>query len=528
MVHNVEAFSDNELESLHALIVEAMAIRTDDFDDIGVQVFNNWFDRRNADYPGEVWSSWSPAVVAHMAELEPERAAKSPRDVVDQQALATAQTVGVLEGNTFRLSKPIILGVTPGADQENCFGCHAAMGMAHGDVIAVLSSSLDLTAERTRMEGIVAMLLAAGIVVMILALVALRSTLIRAVTGPMAAMTRTMHKLAEGDTEVSIPGTGRRDEIGAMAEAVEVFRQNAVTRRVLEADRERIAQARELRLQTVEKLVARFEASVADVLGSVTNSTGRLNDTADTMTRTVEAAAEGSDRTADGAAGANASVQTVSAAAEELNASISAISDELTRSHGMSQEAVTLANDSFRHVHQLEATIARIADIAGQINAIAEKTNLLALNATIEAARAGESGRGFSVVASEIKQLARHTMQATVDIAGCVKDVTDETRTATTAVETVVERIKKIDEAVEVIAATVVQQEEATGEIAQSCDRAAVNTQKVADSITTVARSIHSVDDASHEVSAVSHDLGDKAIHLGREVRVFLDGLKAA
>lgn len=379
MVHNVEEFSDNELHSLHALIVEAMAIRVEDFDDIGVRVFNNWFDRRNIDYPGEVWSSWSAPVVAYMADVEPDRAAKLPRDPVDQEALATGQMVGRMEGNVYRRSLPIVLGVTPGAEQENCHACHGAMGLEDGDVIAVLSSALDLTAKRTRLEAIVAALIAAGAILMVVGVALVRVTLVRSVTGPVAAMTRTMRRLAGGDTDLEIPGAGRDDEIGAMAQTVEVFRQNAVARTALEDERARVAAAREQRLVAMQALITRFEDSVAQVLGGVSGSTDRLSSTADEMTKTAQEAAKGSDRTAEGAAGASASVQTVSAAAEELNASIAAISGEVAQSSAMSNDAVASAKTSFERVRELETAVARIANIANLINSIAGKTNLRGL-----------------------------------------------------------------------------------------------------------------------------------------------------
>jgi len=528
LVYNVDEFSENELESLHALIVEAMAMRVNDVDDIGVSVFNNWFDRRNMDYPGEIWSSWSPQVRQYMADLEPDRTPKLPRDEVDDLALARGETVARMEGDFYRVSLPIVLGKTTGADQEVCHGCHGAMGLQDGDVIAVLSSSLSLAEERQRLETILLILFGCGAAAIVIGLLALRWTLIRSVTGPVTGMTAVMRRLAQGDTDVKVEGADRSDEIGEMAAAVSVFRENAVARQALEAEQAEVARQREARLAKMQQLVARFEESVARVMASVTGSTETLTQTAQSMTTTAKQASDGSDQTARGAEGASTSVQVVSAAAEQLSASFSQISGEIARSHEMSTDAVATAGTSRERVHQLEKALARIADISGQIKSIANQTNLLALNATIEAARAGESGRGFVVVASEIKQLARHTLQATVDIGECVQEVTDGTSNAIAAVEAVVERINRIDERLGVIADTVNQQQEATQEIAHSCERAAVSTADVADGIKQVANTLHVVDTASHQVSEVVQSLGAQADDLQGEVRYFLTGLKAA
>ncbi len=142
--------SQNELTSLHALIVNVMAARPDDSDDIGIDVFNNWFESRNLDYPGELWSAWSPTTLAYMEEYG-DKDLKTPRDAIAQEAIETGQTIGrYTDEGTYRLSMPIVLGVTKGADREVCFSCHGAMEAEKGDVIAVLSSSLSVAPNRQK------------------------------------------------------------------------------------------------------------------------------------------------------------------------------------------------------------------------------------------------------------------------------------------------------------------------------------------------------------------------------------------
>ena len=164
MERKLHELSVNEMTSLHALIVNVMASRPEDGDNIGIKVFNKWFDSRNIHYPGKVWSAWGPQVAAHMKDAEPDRAPKLPQDDIDREALATGQPVGRMTGGSYRYAMPIVLGVTDGAKDDVCHACHDGMGMKTGDVIAVLSSSLSTASEKAELTkvliGLLAMVLA--------------------------------------------------------------------------------------------------------------------------------------------------------------------------------------------------------------------------------------------------------------------------------------------------------------------------------------------------------------------------------
>ncbi|MCW2247388.1 methyl-accepting chemotaxis protein [Azospirillum fermentarium] len=528
MMHNIEAFSRNELGSLHALIVSVMAKRVEDPEDVGISVFNNWFKQRNSDYPGELWSTWSPAVTRYMHDSAPGTPPKRPQDAIDEEALRTGTVVGRVEGDSYRMALPIVLGVTPGADQEVCFSCHGAMGLQKGDVIAVLSSRLTLSAERDRLFAILAALVGGGVGLTVLGMLAVRLLLARLVTGPVSAMTRSMDRLAAGDLDCPVEGTGRGDEIGAMARALTVFRANALEKHRLEGEQAREAAARNERMTRIEGLVRRFEETVAQVLATLATSTQRLHGTARSMTETADVASERSDRTAEAATTASGSVQAVFAAADQLASSIRCIGDEVTRSAQVSKEAVAGASRSAERVRALEDAARQVGSIVDLINGIAEQTNLLALNATIEAARAGEAGKGFAVVAGEVKQLASQTMAATRDIMDRVNAIGTETAHAVDAVNDIASTIQTIDGALASIASSVEQQDSATRDIAASSQRAAAGTIAVSDNIRVVVSSIHKVDEVGHALTGVIEDLATQAQTLRQEVDRFLSGIRTA
>ncbi|HLO78303.1 MAG TPA: HAMP domain-containing protein, partial [Magnetospirillum sp.] len=247
MERQLQALSANEMTSLHALILNVMAKRPEDGDNIGIQVFNNWFDSRNVHYPGKVWSAWGPKVAAYMAETDPAKPAKKPHDAVDDEAFEARVPVGrFLDGN-YRYAYPIVLGVTDGADQEVCFACHGAMGMEKGDVIAVLSSSLTTTDAEAKLRNILTFLIVGGAVATILAVLGVRWILTSVITAPVGDMTRRMAQLAKGDTSITVPALDRRDEIGDIARAVEVFKENTLAKQAMEAQAARETEAREAR-----------------------------------------------------------------------------------------------------------------------------------------------------------------------------------------------------------------------------------------------------------------------------------------
>jgi len=528
MEHNLEEFSRNELQSLHTLIVTAMDIRGEDSEDIGVRVFNDWFALRNQDYPGAVWSAWSPAVTRYMAETDPAHEVKEPRDELDRLALETGRTVGRFTDGAYRLSLPIVLGETAGAERESCHACHGAMGLEKGDVIAVLSSRLDVAAEQARLNSLLAGLAVAGTLLTIVALWAVRRILVRLVTGPVRAMTGAMEALAGGRLDVAVAGADRADEIGAMARTLAVFRDTAEQRRALERRQAEEAAAREERVRRIEALVQRFEGEVAGVIAALGQSTADLDETARSMADTAQGASRRTDRTAAAAGDASSSVQSVFAAADQLSDSIQAIGAEVARSTDMARHAVDGVMQSTSQVQALEATVRHIGEIVGMISGIAEQTNLLALNATIEAARAGEAGKGFAVVAGEVKNLATRTVQATRDISARMEEIHDGTAGMAAAVHAVADIIGRIDTAMTHIAEAVRRQDAATRDIASNSRSAADGAREVSGHVSAVAEAMHQVDRAGHQVARVIGDLRRGAEVLRQEVDTFLSGIKAA
>ncbi|MBX9634076.1 MAG: HAMP domain-containing protein, partial [Magnetospirillum sp.] len=254
--------SVSEISSLQSLILNVMAMRPEDGDNIGIRVFNNWFNSRNAHYKGQVWSSWGEKVARHMAEVEPDRAPKAPRDDIDREVLQTAKPIGRMVDGAYRYSMPIILGVTEGADQEVCHSCHGAgMSMQDGEVIAVLSTSLSAAEAMTKLNTIIAALIGGGLVAGAIALLGLRFILRKFIAKPIESMTETMVILAEGNVDVAVPAIARHDEVGRMARALQVFKDNAIRQRRMESEAAGEAAAKAARMTQLEELIRRFDVS---------------------------------------------------------------------------------------------------------------------------------------------------------------------------------------------------------------------------------------------------------------------------
>lgn len=240
----LQQFSNNEMNSLYALVRTAMSKRRDDPSGVALSVFNSWFDERNLRYPGEMWSVWGPKTKAYMAQTAPQQPPKAPRDAVDEEAMRTGRPVGRFVGNTYRYSVPIVMGVTEGTNDLTCLSCHERqVGEEYGDVIAVLSSSLDTVAEYQVLHRLLWSM--AVVATVVAAALALTLWLIfgRMVSGPLLTMTRAMSALAEGNSEVAIPAEERADEIGEMARAVQVFKDNAIRVDRLTAEQKRYQSA---------------------------------------------------------------------------------------------------------------------------------------------------------------------------------------------------------------------------------------------------------------------------------------------
>ena len=302
----------------------------------------------------------------------------------------------------------------------------------------------------------------------------------RGISGPILSITGVMRNLAEGRLDTEVPGVGRRDEVGQMADAVEVFKTNAVACRRLEAEqKEQEVRTAAQRKADTDRLADEFEAAVGKIIETVSSAAGALEVSATDLTGTASRSQERATLVAAASEEASANVQSVASATEEMTSSVNEISRQVQESARIAHEAVDQAQKTNDRVGELAKAASRIGDVVELINTIAGQTNLLALNATIEAARAGEAGRGFAVVASEVKALAEQTAKATGEIGQQIAGIQSATHESVDAIQTIGATIGRMSEISATIASAVEEQGAATQEISRNVQQAAIGTQEV-------------------------------------------------
>jgi methyl-accepting chemotaxis protein len=351
----------------------------------------------------------------------------------------------------------------------------------------------------------------------------------RSITKPIVAMTGAMGELASGNKGVEIPAQGRGDEIGQMAAAVQVFKENMIEADRLRAEQEEMKQRTEAeRRQAMLDLADRFEGSVGGVVKAVTSAATELQATAQSMSATAEQTTRQSAAVAAASEETTQNVQTVASATEELSASIGEITNQVSESNRIIGEAVSQAQGTNDKVQGLAEAAQKIGDVVRLINDIAGQTNLLALNATIEAARAGEAGKGFAVVASEVKTLATQTAKATEEIAGQVRAIQEATQSSAVAIGDITKTIGRVSEISTAIASAVEEQGAATQEISRNVQQAAQGTQEVAANIGGVTEAAQQTGSAAGEVLSAAAELGKNGETLRGQVEEFLRTVRAA
>ncbi|WP_207477268.1 methyl-accepting chemotaxis protein [Arenibaculum pallidiluteum] len=402
---------------------------------------------------------------------------------------------------------------------------HAIEGRVQRNMEAIEAANNELRTFNARMLSIMMVVGIGGIALAILVGMLIART---GISRPVASITATMTHLAAGDSAVAIPGTERGDEIGGMAKALEVFKQNAIERDRLAAAEATERAAKERRSAAIEQLIQEFDSSVSSILRTVTSAATELDATANTMSSTAEQTNQQASNTATAARQASMNVQTVAAATDELSASINEISGQVARSTSIAGQAVSEAQQTNTRVQGLVEQAQRIGDVVQLINSIASQTNLLALNATIEAARAGEAGKGFAVVASEVKNLATQTAKATEEIASQISSMQTATSEAAVAITGIGGTIGSISEIATSIASAIEEQGAATGEIARNVQEAARGTELVTTNIAEVSHGATETGSAATQVLSAAGELARQSDMLKGEVDRFLAGIRAA
>jgi methyl-accepting chemotaxis protein len=399
-----------------------------------------------------------------------------------------------------------------------------------GQIVAMSRANMAQAKETGIAEGRRAALMLVGVsgLSVLIGLGMLAWIAIVQVSRPLGGITAQMGRLAGGDLTIEVEGAERRDEVGAIARALAVFRRTAVEAESARAERDSESAAKVARSQALERLTREFETKTQTLAQSLSAAARQLQTAAQSMSSTADTANQQSATVAVASEQASANVETVAAATEELAASIREIAQQVTESATISGRAAAEAKHTDHTVQALAEAAQKIGEVVELINSIAAQTNLLALNATIESARAGEAGKGFAVVAGEVKSLATQTAKATEEIGGQIAAMQQATGQAVSALRSIGRTIKRMNEIATVIAGSVDKQGAATHSIAEAVQHAATGTTEVNCNIAAVAQVVEETGSRAGGVLEAATAMTEQAAVLKLEVAKFLMAVQQA
>ncbi|AWB20402.1 methyl-accepting chemotaxis protein [Methylobacterium currus] len=449
-------------------------------------------------------------------------------DALDQQAKRWMQDVAEKEialmgdAATRDQARAIEIKGTGKATMDALRETAAEIRKVEVDLMAVRERAQARTfqlADLMNLAGIAASLLIAAVMALMVS---------RTLATPLRAMAALMQRLAQGDKTIVVAGLDRGDEVGAMAQAVEVFRLNAIEAERLAAAQAAEDEARMRRARVVDDLAREFERTVSGLTASLAGAATEMEATARAMTGVAEETTRQTVAVAGAASQTSSNVQTVAAASEEMTASIQEIVQQVHQSSRIAARAVEDAARTNATVQRLAGTAERISDFVATVSSIASQTNLLALNATIEAARAGAAGRGFAVVAAEVKELAGQTGKATDEIGARIGEIQGATRETVADIRQIAKVIEDMSASAASIAAAMEQQGIAVQEITRNVQQAASGTEQVTGTIAGVRDGAGQTSTAASQVLDAAQALSRQSEMLRHEVTGFLGRVKAA